>query len=90
MYWDVISVEALDDYKIKVKFYDNLEGIVSISKKWLTGIFAPLVDANVFKLVYVDKDSCAVTWNINGQQIDLAPDTMYHEIKKNNGIYILQ
>ena len=89
MYWDVKSVEALDNYKIKVKFYDNLEGVVSISKKWLTGVFAPLVDTNIFKQVYVDRESCAVTWNIDGQHIDLAPDTMYHEIKNNNGIYNL-
>lgn len=90
MYWDVISVEALENYKLKVKFYDNLEGVVSISKKWLTGVFAPLVDQTIFKKVYVDKDSCAVTWSIEDGYIDLAPDTMYKEIKKNNGVYIIQ
>jgi hypothetical protein len=90
MYWDVVSVEALEDYKLKVRFYDNLEGIVSISKKWLTGVFTPLIDPNHFKKVYIDKDSCAVSWNIDGACIDLAPDTMYKEIKKNNGIYVIQ
>jgi hypothetical protein len=90
MYWDVISVEALDGYKIKVKFSDNLEGVVNISKKWLTGVFAPLIDMDIFKKVYVDKDSSAVTWNIDGEPIDLAPDTMYKEIKNNNGVYILE
>ena len=52
MYWDVISVEALDGYKIKVKFSDNLEGVVNISKKWLTGVFAPLIDMDIFKKVF--------------------------------------
>ena len=90
MYWDVISVEALDAYTIKVKFSDNLEGIVSISKKWLTGVFAPLIDMNIFRTVYVDKESSAVTWNIDGEPVDLAPDTMYKEIKNNNGVYTLK
>ena len=90
MYWDVVYVEVLANYKLKVRFFDNLEGIVSISKKWLTGVFAPLTDPNIFKEAYVGEDSCAVTWNINGEPIDLAPDTMYNEIKKNNGIYIIQ
>ena len=89
-YWDVISVEALEDYKLKVKFYDNLEGVVKISKKWLTGVFTPLLDPTIFKKAYVDEDSCAVTWNIEGECLDLAPDTMYNEIKKNNGVYVIQ
>lgn len=90
MYWDVVSVEVLGAYKIKVRFSDNLEGVVNISKKWLTGVFAPLINMNVFRKVYVDKDSSAVTWDIDGEPVDLAPDTMYNEIKKNNGIYIIQ
>ncbi|MFN8770940.1 MAG: DUF2442 domain-containing protein [Neisseriaceae bacterium] len=90
MYWDVISVEVLDAYKIKVKFSDNLEGVVDISKKWLTGVFAPLIDMKIFEKVYVGKESSAVTWDIDGEPIDLAPDTMYNEIKNNNGIYVLK
>lgn len=90
MYWDVVSVEALENYRLKVRFYDNLEGVVNISKKWLTGVFAPLIDPTVFNKVYVDEDSCAVTWNIDGEPIDLAPDTMYTEIKNNNGVYVVQ
>ncbi len=90
MYWDAVSVEAIEAYKIKVKFSDNLEGVVNINKKWLTGVFAPLIDINIFKKVYVDKDSSAVTWNIDGKIIDLAPDTMYQEIKNNNGVYNLE
>ena len=90
MYCEVVSVEALEAYKIKVKFSDSLEGIVNISKKWLTGVFEPLVDMNVFRKVYVDMESGAVTWDINGEPVDLAPDTMYNEIKNNNGVYDLK
>lgn len=90
MYWDVVSVEVLEDYKIKVRFSDNLEGVVNISKKWLTGVFEPLINMNIFRKVYIGKDSSAVTWDIDGEHIDLAPDTMYHEIKKNNGVYFIQ
>jgi len=73
-----------------VRFSDNLEGVVNISKNWLTGVFAPLVDMNIFRKVYIGEDSSAVTWDINGDPVDLAPDTMYKEIKNNNGIYILK
>lgn len=90
MYWDVVSVEVLEAYKIKVKFSDDIEGIVNISKKWLTGVFAPLVDMNIFRTVYVDKESSAVTWDIDGEPVDLAPDTMYNKIKNNNGVYLLK
>lgn len=90
MYWDVVDVKALDDYSLKVKFRDNLEGIVNISTTWLTGVFAPLVNQNIFKQVYVDKDSGAVTWSIGDDLVDLAPDTMYKEISKNNGVYVLR
>ncbi len=48
MYWDVKSVEVVDAYKLKIKFADNLEGVVNISKKWLTGVFAPLIDMKLF------------------------------------------
>lgn len=90
MYWDVVAVEVLDNYKLKVRFYDNLEGIINISKKCLTGVFAPLTDPAIFRKAYVGKDSCAVTWNIDGDQVDLAPDTMYKEIKENKEVYVLQ
>ena len=53
-------------------------------------MFAPLTDPSIFKKVFVGEDSCAVTWNIDGEHVDLAPDTMYHEIKKNNGVYVIQ
>ena len=89
MYWDVESVQVLEAYKIKVKFADKLEGIININKKWLTGVFAPITDINIFKKAYVGKESCAVTWDVNGESIDLAPDTMYNEIKNNNGVYLL-
>ena len=57
MYWDVKSVEVVDAYKLKIKFADNLEGVVNISKKWLTGVFAPLIDMKLFNKAYVDKES---------------------------------
>lgn len=88
MYYDVEYAEALADYSLKVRFADKLEGIVKIKPEWLNGVFEPLKDIRNFMMAYADKDSGAVTWDINGNQVDLAPDTMYHKIKS-NGTYVI-
>lgn len=50
-------------------------------------VFAPLKDIKKFLSGYLHYG--AVTWNVDGKILDLAPDTMYEEIKCNNGIYVL-
>lgn len=77
MYYDVTIAQVINDYTLKVKFLDNLEGIVKISKAWLTVVFTPLQNMQKFRQVYVNKESGAITWDVDGDQIDLAPDTMY-------------
>jgi hypothetical protein len=60
---------------------DGLEGEVDVSGLIHSkdpGVFAALADLNVFNKVFVDLG--AVTWP---GELDLAPDTMYDEIKKN-------
>jgi hypothetical protein len=77
---DVAEVTALDGYRLHVRFIDGLEGQVDMSALVHSpgaGVFAQLADPALFAGVYVEYG--AVTWP---GEIDLAPDTMYSELKK--------
>lgn len=77
--WRVASVEALPDYRLRVRFLDGLEGIVDMSRLIVSpdaGVFAALSDAALFGQAYLEYG--AVAWP---GEIDLAPDAMYREIQ---------
>lgn len=50
-------------------------------------MFEPLRDVKLFLRGFIKFG--AVTWDVGNYELDLAPDTMYEEIKKNNGLYII-
>jgi hypothetical protein len=77
MYWDVVQVQSVAPRELAVKFADGLSGIVRIDASFCTGEFNPLLN---------DQAICSATAS-NGVMewpngLDLAPDTMYHEIKR--------
>lgn len=78
MYWDVVEVKALKHLTLSVSFSDGLQGTVCFKPSHLTGVFAALKDEKYFNQVFVAHG--AVTWP---GEIDLAPDAMHAEIKKN-------
>lgn len=81
MPWRVVEVQPLDGFCLYVRFVDGMEGIVDMSElvhSSAAGVFAKLADPLCFAQVFVDLG--AVTWP---GEIDLAPDTMYDEIKQN-------
>ncbi|MBV9036315.1 MAG: DUF2442 domain-containing protein [Acidobacteriaceae bacterium] len=83
---DVAEVTALDEFRLRVRFNDGLEGYVDISAlihSAHAGVFAQLADPARFAEAYVQYG--AVTWP---GELDLAPDAMYAEIKK-NGKWVL-
>ncbi len=78
---DVAEVTALEDFLLYVRFVDGLEGQVDMSglvHSPNAGVFAQLADPALFAEVYVEHG--VVTWPAG---IDLAPDAMYLEFKKN-------
>lgn len=78
---DVLEVTALDGFRLRVRFHDGLQGEVdmcSLVHSPNAGVFAQLADPVRFAQAYVEYG--AVTWP---GEIDLAPDAMYTEIKKN-------
>ena len=84
--WRLTEVKALPGYRLKVRFQDGLEGFMDMStlvRSENAGVFAALRDETVFRRVFLEYG--AVTWP---GEIDLAPDAMYEEIKK-NGVWLL-
>jgi hypothetical protein len=77
--WRVVSVEALQGYRLRVRFLDGLEGVVDMSGLIASpnaGVFSALADSEAFNRVFVALG--AVCW-LNG--LDIAPDAIYAEIK---------
>lgn len=86
--WRVNAVSALPDFCLRVTFVDGTSGEVDMRAFLRTAdidgtVFAPLRDPGVFAQARIELG--AVQWP-NGA--DLAPDTMYDEIKA-HGRWIL-
>lgn len=77
--WRVAEVNALPDFRLRVRFNDGLTGIVDLRNAIHSpraGVFASLAEPAEFARVRVETG--AVTWE-NG--LDLAPDAMHAEIR---------
>ena len=77
--WRVAEIQALPDFRMRVRFLDGTVGIVDISHRVHSpgaGVFTCLADPFQFKQVTVEFG--VVTWPCG---IDLAPDAMYDAIK---------
>ena len=84
MPWDVVDLKIIAPLALLVSFSDGTSGEVRFENSHLTGVFSALKDFNFFKQAFIDRG--AVAWPDN---IDLAPDSMYNEIKA-NGVWVLR
>ncbi len=78
--WRVTDVQPLPDYRLRVRFRDQTEGVVDLSRLVTgqgAGVFAALRAPAVFAQVRIECG--AVTWP-GGP--DLAPDAMYDAIRQ--------
>jgi hypothetical protein len=74
----VISVEAIEKYKLRIHFNDNIGGIYDISDLAGKGVFKLWeVEDNFFK-VFICKESGAISWP---GEIDIDPLNAYCSIK---------
>ena len=83
MHWDVIEVQSMQHLTLIVRFSDGTSGRIRFMPQHLVGVFEPLKNPQFFAQVYIDHG--VVSWP---NEIDLAPDAMYQEIKK-NGEWVL-
>ena len=78
---DVVAVEVLGHYQLRLTFEDGLVGDVDLThlREW-DGVFIPLRDPDVFSQVKVDPEIGTITWP-NG--VDLAPEVLYERAAAN-------
>jgi hypothetical protein len=84
MPWDVVDLKIIAPLAMLVRFSEGTLGELRFEASHLTGVFSALKDFNFFNQAFIDRG--AVSWPDN---IDLAPDAMYNEIKA-NGIWVLR
>jgi len=68
----IIAVEYLDSYQLKLKFNNEIEGIVDLEKELYGEIFEPLKDQNLFRQVFLT--SRTIEWP-NGA--DFSPEFLF-------------
>lgn len=75
---DVIKVQVLNDYTLKLQFDNGSRGIVDISKLIpFKGVFAPLKDKKYFARVAINAEIGTICWE-NGA--DLSPSFLLENI----------
>ena len=74
---DIIAVEPVHDYRLRLCFEDDVEGVVDLASLSFRGVFAQLQDLAYFRQVRVDKELGTVVWP-NGADLD--PDVLYSQI----------
>lgn len=71
------KVQALNGYRIRIRFDDGLEGEVDLSDLVGKGVFAAWRDKGHFDAVFIDPESGTVAWPGG---LDLAPDALYQDL----------
>lgn len=74
---DIIAVEPVHDYRLRLRFEDDVEGVVDLASLSFRGVFAPLQDLTYFRQVRVDKELGTIVWP-NGADLD--PDVLYSQV----------
>lgn len=76
---DVIRVEVIGAYRLRLTFDDGTVGDVDFTKRKWRGVFEPLSDQDYFAQVTVDSDAGTIRWP-NG--VDMAPEPLYAEARQ--------
>jgi hypothetical protein len=75
---DIVDVQPLDGYRLKLRFEDGVEGVVDVAELVsFTGVFAPLHDRNEFVAVQVHPELGTICWPSGA---DLDPDVLYSRL----------
>ena len=73
----IVSVIALEDYRLSVRFENGTHGIISLRDRLFGPVFEPLRNPATFREVFIDEFG-AIAWPAGA---DLAPDAVYERLK---------
>lgn len=75
---DIVDVQPLEGYCLRLRFEDGVEGVVNVAELVpLTGVFAALRDRSQFVAVRVHPELGTVYWPGGA---DLDPDVLYARV----------
>ncbi|MEB3274561.1 MAG: DUF2442 domain-containing protein [Prochlorothrix sp.] len=69
MFLEVVQVEYVEGYRLRLGFSDGREGVVDLAGHLEDGVFEELRDVEVFGRVRLDEELGTVQW-----PVDSAPD----------------
>jgi len=75
--YKIVKVEALEGYRLRILFDDDVCGTVDLSDRLFGPVFEPLKDPTYFRQVGIDEFG-AIYWP-NGA--DLAPDALHSKLR---------
>lgn len=75
MYWDVVAVKPLSDYRVYVEIQDGRRGIFDLKPYLDFGVFRELRDVHYFNQVGIVFG--ALTWP---HEQDISPETLVEEM----------
>jgi len=73
----VVSVRAMDGYRVWVEFSDGMAGEVDLSDLVGKGVFRAWADPAEFGKAFIDPETHTIAWPGG---IDLCPDSLHEEI----------
>ncbi|MSR19479.1 MAG: DUF2442 domain-containing protein [Gemmatimonadetes bacterium] len=83
MWYDVVAVRPLADFRVWVRFADGLEGEADLSDLAGKGVFKQWTDdPGAFEQVRVDPQSGTIVWP---GELDVASDRLYDEVTASSG-----
>ena len=74
---EITSVEALPNYRLKLRYNDGVEGVVDLSNELGKEIFAPWKNPKVFAAVKIERGGRALVWS---EELDLCADALWLEV----------
>lgn len=69
-----IFVQALNPYRLFLRYDDGMEGEVNLAHLAGQGIFAQWDENGLFSTVYIDPETDAIAWS---EELEIGPDSLY-------------
>lgn len=79
MFIHVVEAQYISDYKIRLKFNDDIEGVVDLKDELWGEVFEPLKDKKTFSQFHLEKELGTITWQTGA---DLAPESLHEKVKR--------